>query len=246
MQIIYIGLALLMGVGLVGFGDRRRLRRRRAPQRREQQRRLERRELLEPDQEVQEAHRARSQTTRARGKTWPTRSCTKAGGEEYVSPPGVVTSKGKELFPRSAQFVEQLPRAEPPKPNAELAQRMLTVFGEEGLNEPAEAVQVLQIVVAARPDERCAVRRRSPSTPTRRTTRRVGDLASEKAVSLAPAAAAAAPEDRAQRRSRRTATPARNRHGHGERQDLRRQTGRKRSRRHVTARPTGTSATKTK
>ncbi len=39
----------------------------------------------------------------------------------------------------------------PPKPNAKLAKEMVRVFGEEGLNQPAAAVEVLQLVVAAEP-----------------------------------------------------------------------------------------------
>ncbi len=80
-----------------------------------------------------------------------------AGGEAYVDE-HQLTSKGKELFAQTAQSWNSYVALNPPKPNSELAQEMVRVFGEEGLNEPAEAVQVLQIVVAARPDKRGAVR----------------------------------------------------------------------------------------
>ena len=61
------------------------------------------------------------------------------------------------------------------------------MFGEEGLNQPAEAVQVLQIVIAARPEQRglyaslaeYAYKAHNP---------RIGDLASAKAIALAPPA----------------------------------------------------------
>ena len=64
---------------------------------------------------------------------------------------------------------------------------MVPVFGEEGLNEPAAAVQVLQIVVAGRAHERRRCTRRSRQYAYKAHNTRVGDLASAKAVSLAPA-----------------------------------------------------------
>jgi hypothetical protein len=63
---------------------------------------------------------------------------------------------------------------------------MVTVFGEEGLNQPAAAVQVLQIVVAARPKS-AALYANLAIYAYKSHNVRVGDLASEKAVALAPA-----------------------------------------------------------
>ena len=61
------------------------------------------------------------------------------------------------------------------------------MFGEEGLNEPAEAVQVLQIVVAAGRTSAALYAALAEYAYKAHNTR-VGDLASAKAVSLAPAA----------------------------------------------------------
>jgi hypothetical protein len=74
----------------------------------------------------------------------------------------------------------------PTKPTLTIAQDMLRVFGEEGLNQPAEAVAVLQLVIPTRPPSaslygylaKFAYQAKNP---------RVGDLASTKAVSLTPA-----------------------------------------------------------
>ena len=109
-----------------------------------------------------------------------------AGGEAYVTRTGI-TSKGKELFSQVAQSWNHYLALNPPKPNSELAQRMVTVFGEEGLNDPAAAVQVLQIVVAARPTS-AALYASLAQYAYKAKNVRVGDLASEKAISLAPAA----------------------------------------------------------
>ena len=65
---------------------------------------------------------------------------------------------------------------------------METVYGEEGLNEPAKEVEVLQIVGRRQADR---VRRYYAALAEyayKAHNVRVGDLASEKAVSLAPAA----------------------------------------------------------
>jgi hypothetical protein len=110
-----------------------------------------------------------------------------AGGEAYVTPRGGVTSKGKELFSQAAHSWNSYIALSPAKPNSELAQRMVAVFGQEGLNEPAAAVQVLQIVVAARPTNFSYYAALAQYAYKAHNTR-VGDLASGKAVTLAPAA----------------------------------------------------------
>lgn len=108
-----------------------------------------------------------------------------AGGEAYVTSTGV-TSKGKELFAQASQAWTSYLALNPPKPSSKLAQLMLTVYGEEALNQPAKAVEVLQIVVAARPNS-AALYAQLAQYAYKAKNVRVGDLASEKAVSLAPA-----------------------------------------------------------
>ncbi|HYM46217.1 MAG TPA: hypothetical protein VES65_08685 [Solirubrobacteraceae bacterium] len=113
-----------------------------------------------------------------------------AGGEAYVTRTGL-TSKGRELFSQTAQSWNGYIALNPPKPNAELAQEMVRVFGEEGLNQPAEAVKILQIVIPAKHE----------STPAYQASLytslavyayqahnvNTGDLAAQKALALAPA-----------------------------------------------------------
>jgi hypothetical protein len=109
-----------------------------------------------------------------------------AGGEAYVSNTGVVTSKGKELFNEASQAWSSYIALNPPKPNSELAQLMVTVYSQQGLNQPAKAVEVLQIAVVARPI--AALYSQLALYAYKASNVRVGDLASVKAVSLAPAA----------------------------------------------------------
>jgi hypothetical protein len=110
-----------------------------------------------------------------------------AGNEAYVTSAGAVTSKGKELFKQAAQAWSGYIALNSPKPNAELAQLMESVYSVEGLNEPAKEVEILQIVVAARPTYVHGYEALAEYAYKAKNTR-VGDLASEKAVSLAPAA----------------------------------------------------------
>jgi hypothetical protein len=114
-----------------------------------------------------------------------------AGGEAYVNAnTGQPTAKGKELFAKASRSWEGYLALNPPKPSPELAKLMVRVYGAEGLNQPASAVQVLQLVVAAEPKNASyyaalaeyAYKAKNP---------RVGDLASGKAVALAPASSRA-------------------------------------------------------
>jgi hypothetical protein len=109
-----------------------------------------------------------------------------AGGEAYLTSTGALTGKGRELFSQAAQTWSRYLALNPPKPSVELAQQMLRVFGEEGLNKPAEEVQVLQIVVAAKPTN-VAYYAQLAKYAYAAKNMRVGDLAAAKAVSLAPA-----------------------------------------------------------
>jgi hypothetical protein len=109
-----------------------------------------------------------------------------AGGEAFVSPTAGVSAKGKELYAQVASSWNHYLALNPRNPNPELAQQMVTVFGEEGLDQPAEAVKTLQIVVAARP-ESAALYAALAEYAYKAHNVSVGDLASEKAISLAPA-----------------------------------------------------------
>jgi hypothetical protein len=61
-----------------------------------------------------------------------------AGGEEFTTNTGVVTSKGKALYARASSAWGSYMALNPPKPSAELAQLMFTVYGEDGLERTGE------------------------------------------------------------------------------------------------------------
>lgn len=106
-----------------------------------------------------------------------------AGNEAYVSN-GQLTTKGKELFHHISQSWNTYLGLASSHPNPELAQLMVNVYSKEGLDEPASEVQVLQIVVTARPT--AAYYSDLAAYAYLANNARVGDLASAKAVSLAP------------------------------------------------------------
>ena len=110
-----------------------------------------------------------------------------AGNEPYTTSAGAVTSKGLTLFKQAAQAWSSYIALNPPKPNVELAQLMENVYGEGGLNEPAKEVEVLQVAVAAKPTDAALYAALAEYAYKAHNTG-LGDLSSEKAVSLAPAA----------------------------------------------------------
>jgi hypothetical protein len=109
-----------------------------------------------------------------------------AGGEQYVTSAGAVTSQGKSLFKQAAQAWDSYIALNPPKASRELAKEMLLVYDETGLNEPAKEVEILQIVVAAEPTNEAYFAQLAEYAYKAKNVS-VGDLAAEKAVSLAPA-----------------------------------------------------------
>jgi hypothetical protein len=108
-----------------------------------------------------------------------------AGNEAYVTREGL-TGKGKELYAQIANSWNRYIALNPNPANVTLAKEVLQVFSEEGLNQPASAVQVLQILVAAEPASTHYYSFLADYAYKAHNTR-VGDLAAEKAVSLAPA-----------------------------------------------------------
>lgn len=108
-----------------------------------------------------------------------------AGNEGYVSSNGTPTGKGKELYKRASVAWASYLALNPKNTNSELAQLIYRIYSEEGLNEPARAVQALQIVVESRPT--ASYYSQLAIYAYKAKNERVGDLASAKAVSLAPA-----------------------------------------------------------
>jgi hypothetical protein len=109
------------------------------------------------------------------------------GSEFYDETNQQFTAKGKELLTKSANAWNRYVALNPSKPNITVAQDMLRVFSEEGLNQPAAAVQVMQLVIPTKPPS-AALYGRLAAYAYQAKNPRVGDLASQKTISLTPAA----------------------------------------------------------
>lgn len=110
-----------------------------------------------------------------------------AGSEKYVTQTGLVTDKGKQLFSQASQSWGSYLALNPSKPSVKLAQQVLPIYAVGGLNQPAQAVQALQIIVAAKPNSASFYGQLAQYAYKAKNVRE-GDLAAAKAVALAPAA----------------------------------------------------------
>jgi hypothetical protein len=97
------------------------------------------------------------------------------------------TSKGKELLAQVSHSWNTYLNLESHNPSASLARYMLRVYGEEGLNQPSAAVAALQIIIPTEPPSASLYADLAEFSYKAHDVSQ-GDLASEKAVSLAPAA----------------------------------------------------------
>lgn len=186
-RVIYLSLALLMGVGLVGFGvggglggggivdalksngsggaptsftDRVKADQRRTG--------------LAPNDPAAWATLTRDQFLVA------------GQGDNYDSQQGQFTTKGKDQLALVKTSWDRYLSLTPTKPNPDLANQMVQVLGPGGLNQPAAAVQALQIVIGARPPS-ASLFANLAALSYQAGNARQGDLATAKALSLTPA-----------------------------------------------------------
>jgi len=183
-RVIYIGLAVLMGVGLVGFGigggfgggglfnaatSNEGANKASFAAEVKKYRKLTATQPKSPE--------AWEKLTKA--------LLHEAGGETYVSGSGL-TSKAKELFSEASTSWKTYLALSPPKLNTQLAKQMLPIYGEEGLNEPTQILAALNLIVGAEPTSYTYNRELAVYAYKTKNTR-LGDLAAAKAVALAPA-----------------------------------------------------------
>jgi hypothetical protein len=107
-------------------------------------------------------------------------------GENYNNTEGAFTSKAQGLLHEARDNWQHYLAMNPSNPSSDVASEMLQVFGGPGgLNEPTAAVAALQIVIADRPPSEALYADLAEFSYKAGNTRQ-GDLASAKAVSLAP------------------------------------------------------------
>ena len=215
-QAIYLGLAILMGGGLVLFGiggaDERR------PARRLQRTTAARTSVSDSVQEARRRpRRRRSQAQPTDAKAWAeltrVRYQEAAVGDGFDQSNGVFTDKGKARSSRRRDRVGQVPDADRRSPTTPSPSLMVQAFGPNGLNEPDKAVAAMEIVIDRRRPTAALYAQLAPLAYQAGQTRKA-ELASKKALALAPkddreqikAAARRRPQAAAVA-SRRAATP---------------------------------------
>jgi hypothetical protein len=109
-----------------------------------------------------------------------------SGNEYYDEEKQQFTSKGKEKLAKVVAAWNQYVALKPSSPPLTITNDMIRVFGEEGLNEPAEAVAVLQYVIPTR-SASVALYGDLAKYAYQAKNVSVGDLASQKTISLTPA-----------------------------------------------------------
>lgn len=72
-----------------------------------------------------------------------------SGSEFYDSTTGVYTTKGKEQLRKVSRSWQKYLEVESKKPSVRLAKDMLNVYSTEALYEPSKEVEVLQIIIGA-------------------------------------------------------------------------------------------------
>jgi hypothetical protein len=182
-RVIYIGLAVLIGLGLVGFGIGGG---------------FGGGGILSAATEngggggnptfAKEVAKYRKLTKQQPDNPTAWEGLTKALLHE--SAPAVengLSSRGRQLYNEASEAWERYVALNPSHASSELALLMARVYSEAGLNKPEKVVPVLQIVVADRPTS-ASLWSELAIYAYKAHNNRVGDLAAAKAVSLAPAA----------------------------------------------------------
>ncbi len=107
-----------------------------------------------------------------------------AGGEAYKNSNGTLNAAGKKIYNEVGEAWNHYASVST-KPSVPLAKIMVRIFDEEGLNQPSSTVEVLQTIVAAEPNNASDYGFLAEYAYLSHKTA-LGDLAARKAVALAP------------------------------------------------------------
>jgi tetratricopeptide (TPR) repeat protein len=109
-------------------------------------------------------------------------------GENFSNAEGGFTAKAKPLLIQAGEAWQHYLRVNPNNPSTDLANEMYQLYAsEEALNQPQQAMQALQIIIAGRPPS-AALYANLASLAYKLHNTHEGDLASKKAIALAPVA----------------------------------------------------------
>src|SRR5215207_3968080 len=184
-RVIYLGLAILMGAGLLLFGigtggegglidafngsgsDTSA-------------------QVSSAEKKANRAVRLRPRDPQAWADLTRARYQTAGLGENYDQATNAFTEEGREKLVTAATAWKRYLELAPRKPDATLAQLMANVYSEVGLDVPAEAASAMEIVTEQRPS--AASYGALAQYAYLADQMRKGDLAAAKAVQLAPEA----------------------------------------------------------
>jgi hypothetical protein len=110
-----------------------------------------------------------------------------AGAVGYEENANAFNAEGIKKLRGVAAAWDRYLKLDPEKPDANLATQMVQAFGPGGLNQQAKVVTAMEIVVAGRPPSTGLYSQLAIAAYQAGQTRK-GDLAADKAVSLAPKA----------------------------------------------------------
>jgi hypothetical protein len=108
-----------------------------------------------------------------------------ATGMGYDQTTGAFSAKGRQQLAAAGQSWDKYLALNPKKPDDSLASLMVQGYGPAGLDKPAKAVEAMEVLVGARPPS-AALYGQLAQLAYMAGQSRKGDLASDKAVSLAP------------------------------------------------------------
>ncbi|MDX6666588.1 MAG: hypothetical protein QOG68_2794 [Solirubrobacteraceae bacterium] len=107
-------------------------------------------------------------------------------GDNYDQSTSTFTAKGKAKLSEVEAAWDKYIALNPPKPNPDVANLMVQAFGPAGLNQLDKAVAAMEIVVDARKPATAALYGQLAQLAYLAGQTRKGDLSSQKAVQLAP------------------------------------------------------------
>ena len=100
---------------------------------------------------------------------------------------GTYTTKGKEKLRLAADAWEEYLALDPKVPNVRVARLMVQAYAQTGLNEPKNAVNAMQLVTAAEDPPSTNLYQQLAQLAYLAGDNRTGDLAADRAIELAPA-----------------------------------------------------------
>ena len=100
---------------------------------------------------------------------------------------GTYTTKGKEKLRLAADAWEQYLALDPKVPNVRVARLMVQAYAQTGLNEPKNAVTAMQLVTAAEDPPSTNLYQQLAALAYQAGDTRTGDLAADRAIELSPA-----------------------------------------------------------